>query len=459
MNVAKYFQQNAIKEILMVSIIILGSILFVYVFEKPLSYEKATMFGGMYFRVAQNISAHQPIIDESPYVYRLGTPFLVALFFPDDLFLGFKAINLIASVICVYLLLFWLRLYLKNSFVRMILIVLFTTHWLGVLRMTLNNPVHVDAVSLIFNLLGFIFIFYLRDRKNDLLLIAAFSFTVFIGVFFRESAIFIPFVYVILQAHDLLRAMPRAKLTRQALLPAVPFVSGLLGVLLTRFLVTPTNPYYLLGTMVFWFYEKPFPVYVQSYFTTFGPMLAILVSSWGIIRNFLLREKFNLYYLALICFLAWGIGSDTDRFLYWAMPVVYVMFGLAIEYLRPMFCRNWIFPVIILLLQCLAQRSFLPTPDFAPEKIIYRVPILTVICNDGCSLDIPSYNGITGSGLDAAMCTPSPCIQNGILFPLQWFLLMEHLLTAGILVYFLLRIKTRFLSPQSLGTEFQTLQP
>lgn len=242
------------------------------------------------------------------------------------------------------------------------------------------------------------------------------------------------------------------------LLSVFPFVSGLLGVLVTRILAAPTNPYFLLGTMVFWFYEKPFPAYLQSYFTTFGPMLAILIPSWGIIRDFLLREKFNLYYLVLICFLAWGIGSDTDRFLYWTMPVLYIMLGLALEHLWPMFRHNWGLLVVILLLQCLAQRSFLPTPDVAPEKILYRIPILTVVCNDGCGLDISSYTGITGSGLDAAMCTPSPCIQNGMLYPLQWLLLMENLLIAGILAYLLLRTKTRFLSTQPLGIELQAGQ-
>jgi hypothetical protein len=456
MIISKYMKHNDFKELFWVSLIIAGVMLFTYIFEKPLSLENATMFdGSVYYRISEKIVLHQQINDEAPFVYRLGTPFLVSWLFPDNLFLGYKIINLIASVICVYLLLYWLRLYLKNIFIRMILIGLFASHWLGVLRITLYNPVHVEAIPLIFNLLGLIYIFYLREQPNNPRLIAIFSVTMFVGVIFRESVIFIPLAYLILHAHELIRAIVRIKLERIHVFSVLPFIFGLAGVLLTRLLAEPSDMYYLVGAMVLWFYMKPFPAYVQSYFTTFGPMLAVLIPSVGVIKKFLLFEKFNFYYLIMICSLAWGIGSDTDRFIYWTMPVWYVMFGLALEYLWPMLRRRWILLIIILLLQGLAQRSFLGTPEYAPEKILYRIPVLTVICNEGCGLDVPSYNGITGPGINAAMCTPSPCIKNGALYPLQLFLFMENVAVVGILAYFLLRMKMNFLASQSGETSLQ----
>jgi hypothetical protein len=123
--------------------------------------------------------------------------------------------------------------------------------------------------------------------------------------------------------------------------------------------------------------------------------------------------------------LAWGMGSDTDRFLYWAMPVVYVLLGIALENLWQVLQCHRGHLAILIIAQLLAQRSFLPSLEYAPEKILYRIPVLTVICNDGCGLDIPSYNGIIGSGLDAATCTPTPCLYFGRPYYLQLFLFIE----------------------------------
>ena len=216
-------------------------------------------------------------------------------------------------------------------------------------------------------------------------------------------------------------------------------MSGMLAVALTRILVKPHGEYSLLVAMIFWMYQKPFPSYVQSYFTTYGPLLAVLIPSAGTIKKYLTSDKFNLYYLILICILAWGIGSDTDRspVLGNASLVHYVWHcpRSLVANLQP----RWGLLVALLIVQCLAQRSFVPYPEYAPEKVVYRIPLLTVICNDGCGLDPPSYNGRIGSGLDAATCTPTPCLQNGNPYYLQLFLFIENVLAVGVFAYLLIR--------------------
>ena len=103
--------------------------------------------------------------------------------------------------------------------------------------------------------------------------------------------------------------------------------------------------------------------------------------------DFLKRYQFNLYYLGVICVLAWVIGTDTNGSLFWAVPVWYVMIGIALQKLWPWLRRFWWVLVLILVLQGMEENVFRPIPDYAPEKISYRIPLLTVICNDGCSME------------------------------------------------------------------------
>ncbi len=442
MNVMKKLLKNINVEILGTIAIIALVILFSLFAEKPLTAENGIQSDAeVYYRVAQEINLHQGVIAMPPYVYRIGTPFLVSLFFPNNLFLGFKIINVIGAVVAIFLLLFWLRLYLKNSFVRMILIGLFATHWLGVLRISFFSPVHVESIALVFNLIGFILVFYLQRQPENLWLLWVFSVLTFIGVIFREMVIFLSLIYLIMHIHKMISSSAHGAIKAKIpwLYPAIPLISGMLAVALTRILVKPDSAYSLLAAMILWMYQKPFPSYVQSYFTTYGPLLAVFIPSAGAVKKYLISDKFNFYYLILICILAWGIGSDTDRFMYWAMPVWYVMFGVALEALWQIFHRRRALMVALLIVQCLAQRSFLPYPDYAPEKVLYRIPLLTVICNDGCGLDLPSYNGRIGSGLAAATCTPTPCLQKGNPYYLQLFLFLENVLAVGAFAYLLTR--------------------
>lgn len=443
MSVEKKIQNKLFGEILGAAIIVLAVMLFAFTVEKPLSIAEGTKFdASAYYDLAQKFSLHQEIVGGAPFVYRLGTPFLVSLFFPGNLYWGFMVINITSAVISIFILLFWLRLYLNNTFIRLLLVGLFASHWLGVLRITLFSPVHVESIALVFNLLGFIIIFHLQRRPDNLRLVLAFCMITFIGVIFRESVILLSLVYLTLMVygHNILSEIRAGvESQRRLLLSAAPFFSGVLAIFLTRIIAVPDGSFSMVAAIIVWMYEKPLPSYIQSYFTTYGPMLAVLAPSIGVIKGFLVREKFNSYYLVLMCVLAWGIGSDTDRFLYWAMPVVYVLFGVALENLWQVLQHHRGLLAVLLIAQLLAQRSFLPSQEYAPEKILYRIPALTVICNDGCGLDIPSYNGLSGSGLDAATCTPTPCLYFGRPYYLQLFLFSENVLVTCIFAYLLTR--------------------
>lgn len=437
-------KQNFI-EVVWVIVIIFVVLAFSFVFEKPLTIENGIAFDAkQYFSVAQGFQSHQNLIGESPFVYRIGLPFLVSVFFSEDLFFGFRFINLIASFVSVFLLLTWLRLYLKNIIVRLLLIFLFSTHWVGALRLSYYSPVHVESLNTAFNLVGFILVFYLQKDPKNLRLLAAFCAVIFLGVFFRETVIFLAIIYFAVFIYNILTAVEnKAFFGQVAFLAVFPLLSGLIAFSLTRIIVSPNNEYSLLANMVAWMYQKPFPTYIQSYFTTYGPMLALLAVSYKVVKDFLETEKFNSYYLLFICLVAWGIGSDTDRFLYWAMPVMYVLLGLALESLWGVFQSRPVLLILLMLTQLLAQRSFLPYEEYLPERIQYRIPVLTVICNEGCGLDVPSYNGIIGGGLLAGMCTPSPCTNAGKPYFLQIILFFEHLFVFSLFILLILRAQRK----------------
>lgn len=438
-------KQNMIEAVLVLAIILVV-LAFSSAFEKPLTMENGLTFDALqYFSVAQKFESHQHVIGESPFVYRIGLPFLVSVFFPEDLFTGFRLINLAGAFISIFLLLIWFRLHLKNIFVRLWLIVLFSTHWVGVLRLSYYSPVHVESLNTVFNLVGFILVYYLQKNPKDFRLFAMFCTVIFLGVFFRESVIFLAAIYFAVFIHGALNgsndnASPSVK---EIFLAGSPLLLGLISFGLTRTIASPDNEYSLLANMVAWTYQKPFPTYLQSYFTTYGPMLALLVPAFNKVKDFLAREKFYTYYLAFICLIAWGIGSDTDRFLFWAMPVVYTLLGLAMEQLIPLFKKQRMVLISLIFLQLLAQRSFLPYEEYIPEKIQYRIPVLTVICNEGCGLDIPSYNGKIGGGLLAGMCTPSPCTYAGRPYYLQIILFCEHLFVFSLFIYLFLRAQRK----------------
>ena len=445
MTAGKILSTSLVKDILISIILIFWVILFTALFEKPLSYNGGLGWDGLaYYRIAQQIRDGQQPTYNPPYVYRLGTPFLVAILFSNNLLLGFKAVNIAGSLLSILLLLILLRRYLKNRVIRMILVGLFITQSMGPLRTSLFSPTQVEPGSIAFNLLGFIFVCILQKEKPRRY-IFIFGLVSFLGTLIRESTILIPFVYMISKTLDIFQSQPEYNLEKIKfwISSTIPFIGGLIGIICTHTFAVPTNDYSILTAAIYWIYEKPILAYVYGYFITYGPMISILYPARNVVMDFLAGHRFELYYLVVISGLAWIIGSDTDRFLYWAIPIWYIMFGLALEYLWPVLKKSWGLFLVLLFLQGLAQRSFLPTPDYAPENIQYRIPLMTVICNDGCLLDIPSYHGLAGSGLNAASCSVIPCYWNGKIFYLKLFLLLENILVTCLLLLGLLRAERR----------------
>ncbi len=123
--------RNTLEVLILVTAFLLVNILG-QIFQKPISLNNGKGWDGIvYYSVAEQFLKGQQPRAGAPFVYRIGTPVLVSLFFKEDLLLGFKIVNLIANGITVFLLLFWLRLNLLAWEVRVILVLLFITQWHG----------------------------------------------------------------------------------------------------------------------------------------------------------------------------------------------------------------------------------------------------------------------------------------------------------------------------------------
>ena len=96
-----------------------------------------------------------------------------------------------------------------------------------------------------------------------------------------------------------------------------------------------------------------------------------------------------LVYLFGVAVLGWIGGSDTERFLFWAMPVVYLLIGKSIEdHLQLL--KSFPLIVILVLSQLISQRLFWSIPEY-PNDFSTPIPILTVLTSRAQYLDLWSH--------------------------------------------------------------------
>jgi hypothetical protein len=385
-------------EILIILSVLLVTGIASQVYQLHITYNNGQSFDGVfYYRVAYQFSKGMKASSEAPFVYRIGTPFLVAVFFKDNLLYGFKVINIIANVLAVILFVFWLRLFLNDWRIRTLLVVLFITQWHGPVRFTYYDPTYTDPWLFVFLLIGLIAIQKIKSRPG-LLAVGILGLISFIGVIFREVVLIIPIALAfsmnpiplgqeMLFSSSISRA---AKFIKRIYYPFLfPFLLGIAGFLVTRLVASQYNDYSFTKTALDWVYDKQLPTYIHAYFITYGPLLILAVYSWRSLFRFLRENQYMLVFLVGFMVLAWIGGSDTERFLYWAMPVVYLLIGIAIQENTALLKSPWLILFLVGTTIC-AQRLFWIVPDY-PNTFITPVPILSILSNKFQYLDLWSW--------------------------------------------------------------------
>lgn len=350
--------------------------------------------GEAYYSVADQFSRGQLPHGEAPFLYRMGTPFLASLVKAERLLDSFLLVNLLANVGAVFLLLAFFRMYLKDWRIRTMLLMLFMFQWHGPVRSVFFCPAQVDPLFLILLIASLLLLTKLKSEHSRGLIVHL-GLLMLIGAVVREAILLVAVAVIFIGNpidDDLFHWKSlRAKIVSVKYTLYLPLLAGICGLILTHLLATPTNKYSFLRTAVFWAYCKSLASYILAWFIAFGPILAVLLYDIKGCCRFLMQEQ-HLFIIVLgYAFLAWVGGSDTERILYWAMPVVYMLIGRTIERRRE--CLASIpLSLTILVLQVVSQRLLWATPDY-PSKFSHKIPFLTPIGENVPYLDLFSWHG------------------------------------------------------------------
>lgn len=104
-----------------------------------------------------------------------------------------------------------------------------------------------------------------------------------------------------------------------------------------------------------------------------------------------MRSQFLFILLLGYAVLAWVGGSDTERIVYWSMPVVYILIGKAIHN-KAVLLRYIPFILILSCLPVISQRILWVIPDY-PNKFPHKLPLLTPMGEEFLMLDLYPYHG------------------------------------------------------------------
>ena len=257
--------------------------------------------------------------------------------FPGDLFLCFKIVNLTANTLTLALLILWLRRFVGDWRIRVALGLMFLLQWDTPTRWLYFYPAHTDPCMWVFLLASLLAVERYREQPGAgrMLLVAVLG---AVGVAFREVVLVVPAAFLFAR-NPVREAWRRGAgfwhgATCLGRLGAKPRRSrrGLAALLAVRVMVRQTNDYSFAATAAHFLYDKPWPVYLQSVFLAFGPVGVVPDPSTGG-RPVPFWPAGNTSRLISPRSRCWGLigGTDTERLLYWAMPVVYVLIGRTLE--------------------------------------------------------------------------------------------------------------------------------
>jgi hypothetical protein len=330
-----------------------------------------------YFRMAAQYTRGETVVSVSaPFVYRVATPWLAARgervaspALPRWLHStiadltgvygapGFYAVNILASFAALMLLVSYLRLFVSSPTTRVLLVTFWMIQWHTPVRYTYFAPVNVEPLFLVCILIALLVIERLPALSAERGALVV-SVIVFAGTFVRESMLLMAVVFAIRCA---LAWKPET--WRHRILGAFPLLAGVAALVVTRFLAvssTPSQPIALLSETI---RSKSIFGWILGWYFTFGPAaIAVLISVFPDLRAFLRQRPWLLAYLGGCAILAYVGGTDTERILGWAFPIVVVLLGQALERHRGLWHRNPALVVFLVAAVLVSSRIFWPIP-------------------------------------------------------------------------------------------------
>jgi hypothetical protein len=355
--------------------------------QRPLTYRDGKGWEGVgYYALAEQFVHREPLSTEGPYVFRLATPWLAAKVSPDDLWRGFQIVNVAANTVAVLLLWLWLRRHIRTASIRVLLIVIYLIQWDAPTRWIWFYRAHADPwlFATLFGGLLLVDHYRVSPTLGKWLGLCALS---IVGVLNREVSLLV--AVALIGVGNPLRGLAAPAWPRWR--DFVPLALGLATFVTIKKSVHQTDGYSFLTTVVDFLYNKGLGSFAHAWLLAFGPVLFIVLYDWRRAWEFLCeRQDLAFYFLTCVGFGYVG-GTDTERLLYWSIPVVLVLLGRAIERLRPVL-STW--PAVIVLGggQVLSSRILWTTPDY-PTQPQHTFPVLQQFGSNVQFLDLFSYHG------------------------------------------------------------------
>jgi hypothetical protein len=324
-----------------------------------------------YYALAEQLASGAPVTASAPYVYRVLTPWIVAHCCPDHIQRGFLMVNSVAGALGAVVLAIWLRRFVTDWRVRVLVTAAFVFEWHAPVRYVYYNPVYADALLLLFLPLGLIFVERCAERPsmaNATTLVAITG----MGVLAREMMLLVPFAALL---HPGLWRRPRGAVRIIAL--AGPVAAASAATFVAHRGTHPRVAYSFVEAVTYHLQHKPLFSLVLPWFITFGPVIAIVLYDWRETMRFLRREQYLGAFLVACAVLAYIGGHDTERYLIWSAPVVYVLLGRSIVRHRTALASIGLMTVLVCA-QLVSERVFwgIPDPTIEPTSLL-GVPTLS----------------------------------------------------------------------------------
>ena len=419
LKINRIFEKSYLE--LIAAVVLFLLVCLVYKDQKRISYNSGQGWDGAYYtRMSEQIlTGTWPIKGETPFVKRIGTPGLIAWFsgitganILDSAFY----INLFGALLSVLLLVFWLRKFIHQWWIRLLLVFLFMMAYHVPLRFTFYHPQGTDSWGTVFLMGGLMVLNHISDHytktgRFNAGNILIFSVIISAGVFFRETNSVLSILpFFVMRPFRLIEISPRnitgsrifeicknvfnLYWSKRSLILLLPIVFSLFSMYAVSLLTTDSGEqkWSYFRTVITFFYSRSLPEYLLGLLNAYGPLLLLVPFYYSEYKLFF-RERQDLGMLLLLALiLAFIGGPSTERISFMnGFPVLFIIMGVSINQLYRSSQRWWLF--ILLFLQSIAFRFFWNLPDYPAAAGKPPVPFFTLMGDDFNLLYLLSYHG------------------------------------------------------------------
>lgn len=343
------------------------TIFFAHQLQPQISFNDGLGWDGVkYSKIAQGFVEGDKVSTKAPFVYRVGVPYLVSVFTPNDIQSGFLYVNWLFSILNAILLALLLARYTNKKWIICLITFLFITQWHNYFRFGSFYPVQVDALAITFILVSLFFLLKEGISKTDIVVISSLT---FVGMFVREIVV-IPALLLVLKSFgirlfDAKKTKANWKSNRKIFRVSVflPLLAALFVMVALRFLVVPSNSYKFYNAAIGTLFTKAMLTYIHSWVVAYGAVIFIPILFLSETKQFIKTKPVLANFLVIILVLSLVGGADTSRLAYWGFPVVFAIIAFVMDRVNIEKKYKLLFGLVIVA-QFVAQRYLFIIPDY-----------------------------------------------------------------------------------------------